>query len=139
MKTKIISNLADIMFLCCLAYGIYQPESGFTNIAMAYAWVVILLGVAISFAAFIFSAIIETLSTEKKKTVIGQLKKAFEGNKRSFFGKAFRFARIILVIAAISYVGWVFTAVAYSLAVLALLIAKGLLKSSVENYEKSAA
>lgn len=104
---------------------------------MAFAWIMILLGVILAFVGMLHCTAAHSLGLEKRNEMIESLVKAFGVKKRSAFVRVFSFVQVILIIAAISYVRWVFTAVAYAFTVLALQIAKISVRDAAEKYERS--
>ncbi|MGP2410164.1 hypothetical protein V2A84_11185 [Yersinia sp. 2553 StPb PI] len=114
MKSKIVINLIDTVFLLLLGYGLWQPESGLLNIAQAYSWLLILLSlifIAIGLGVIIA---IDTVTGEQKKTLVDYLGRIFKSSDKSKVKKVIGWIRFVTVISCMAYIGWIVTSIFFA-------------------------
>ncbi|MGP2469114.1 hypothetical protein V1956_10955 [Yersinia sp. 2540 StPb PI] len=114
MKSKIVINLIDTVFLLLLGYGLWQPESALLNIAQAYSWLLILLSLILMAIAIGIIIAIYAVTGEQKQTLVDYLGKIFKPSDKSKFKKVMGWMRFIAVISCMAYIGWIVTSIFFA-------------------------
>lgn len=114
MKSKIVINLIDTVFLLLLGYGLWQPESALLNIAQAYSWLLILLSLILMAIAIGIIIAIYAVTGEQKQTLVDYLGKIFKPSDKSKVKKVMGWMRFIAVISCMAYIGWIVTSIFFA-------------------------
>ncbi|CNI88543.1 TPA: hypothetical protein PXP82_001949 [Yersinia enterocolitica] len=114
MKSKIVINLIDTVFLLLLGYGLWQPESALLNIAQAYSWLLILLSLILMAIAIGIIVAIYAVTGEQKQTLVDYLGKIFKPSDKSKFSKVIGWMRFVAVISCMAYIGWIVTSIFFA-------------------------
>ncbi|MFW5391959.1 hypothetical protein V1951_11745 [Yersinia sp. 2544 StPb PI] len=114
MKSKIVINLIDTVFLLLLGYGLWQPESALLNIAQAYSWLLILLSLILMAIAIGIIVAIYAVTGEKKQMLVDYLGKIFKPSDKSKFSKVIGWIRFVAVILCMAYIGWIVTSIFFA-------------------------
>lgn len=134
MKAKIIATLIYLLLIGFLAYGIYQPESGLSNIAIGFVWVTMLATTTISIFMMIMATVADSQKGSQREETINGLIKAFGLDKKSLTGKILGWCRLALILSLMAYTGWIFTTVMYFSIAMLFLFAKVCAQDSVDKY-----
>lgn len=114
LKSKIVINLIDTVFLLLLGYGLWQPESALLNIAQAYSWLLILLSLILMAIAIGIIVAIYAVTGEKKQMLVDYLGKIFKPSDKSKFSKVIGWIRFVAVILCMAYIGWIVTSIFFA-------------------------
>lgn len=114
LKSKIVINLIDIVFLLLLGYGLWQPESGLLNVAQAYIWLMILLSWLSMLIVLGIIIAIYAATGEQKQPLADYLGKIFKPSDKSKFLKVIGWIRFVAVVSCMAYIGWIVTSIFFA-------------------------
>jgi hypothetical protein len=114
LKSKIVINLIDTVFLLLLGYGLWQPESGLLNIAQAYIWLMMILSWLSMLIVLGVIIAIYAATGERKQTLVDFLGRTFKPSDKSKFKKVMGWIRFVAVISCMAYIGWIVTSIFFA-------------------------
>lgn len=114
LKSKIVINLIDTVFLLLLGYGLWQPESGLLNIVQAYIWLMMLISLLCMLIVIGNIIAIYAATGEQKQTLVDYLGKILKPSDKSKFLKVIGWIRFVAVISCMAYIGWIVTSIFFA-------------------------